>query len=57
MINTELEVALDNQIKHANKNIMMDCSSGSEKHYSSSKGKEIVFKWTFNLIFPFRILA
>lgn len=57
MINTELEVAPDNQITHANKNIMMDCSSVSEKYYSPSKGKEIVFKWTFNLFYPFRILA
>lgn len=57
MNNTEFEVALDNQITHANKNIMMDCSSGSEKYYSPSKGKEVVFKWTFNLIYPFRILA
>lgn len=40
MNNTEFEVALDNQITHANKNIMMDCSSVSEKYYSPSKGKK-----------------
>lgn len=31
MNNTECEVALDNQITYSNKNIMMDCSSVSEK--------------------------
>lgn len=57
MNNPEFEVMPDNQITHANKHIMMDCSSVSEKYYSPSRRKEIVFKLTFNLIYPFRILS
>lgn len=37
--NTEFEVTPDNQITHANKHIMMDCSSVSEKYYSPSRRK------------------